>query len=64
MIFSPVLLLVFATTSCGHYVDEPLFFDTFPTNFIWAAATSAHQVLRLNFLKFDKKKLNNIKNVL
>lgn len=28
----------------GIYVDEPLLYDTFPSGFIWAAATSAHQV--------------------
>lgn len=40
-----VLVLV---ASCkwvtGIYVDEPLLYDTFPSDFIWAAATSAHQI--------------------
>ena len=44
MKFVAVLLLVSATTSWALYVDEPLLYDTFPTGFIWAAATSAHQV--------------------
>lgn len=26
------------------YVDEPLLYDTFPPNFVWASATSAHQI--------------------
>lgn len=26
------------------YVDEPLLYDVFPPNFIWASATSAHQI--------------------
>ncbi len=37
-------LLLFIGTVAGIYVDEPLLYDTFPTDFIWAAATSAHQV--------------------
>ena len=31
----------------GLYTDEPLLYSTFPNGFIWAAATSAHQVLLL-----------------
>ena len=27
------------------YTDEPLLYDTFPPGFMWAAATSAYQVL-------------------
>lgn len=26
------------------YVDEPLLYDTFPPDFMWAAATSAYQI--------------------
>lgn len=26
------------------YVDEPLLYDTFPSGFVWASATSAHQI--------------------
>jgi lactase-phlorizin hydrolase len=38
----------------GIYTDEPLLYSTFPNGFIWAAATSAHQVdLPINFLRFD-----------
>lgn len=34
---------VLVSTS-GIYVDEPLIYDYFPDDFMWAAATSAHQV--------------------
>jgi hypothetical protein len=37
-------LLVIAGAAAGVYVDEPLLYDTFPPDFIWAAATSAHQI--------------------
>lgn len=37
-------LLVIVGTVAGIYVDEPLLYDTFPPDFIWAAATSAHQI--------------------
>lgn len=39
-----IVQLLLASTVTAIYVDEPLLYDTFPTNFIWAAATSAHQV--------------------
>lgn len=38
------LLLVVVGSVTGIYVDEPLLYDTFPTDFMWAAATSAHQI--------------------
>lgn len=38
------LLLVVLGTVTGIYVDEPLLYDTFPPDFMWAAATSAHQI--------------------
>ena len=28
----------------GLYADEPLLYDSFPAEFIWATATSAYQV--------------------
>jgi hypothetical protein len=28
----------------GFYTDEPLLYDTFPPDFMWAAATSAYQI--------------------
>jgi lactase-phlorizin hydrolase len=37
-------LLVIAGAAAGVYVDEPLLYDTFSPDFIWAAATSAHQI--------------------
>ena len=37
-------LLLLIGSVAGIYVDEPLLYDTFPADFIWAAATSAHQV--------------------
>lgn len=39
-----IVQLLLASTVAAIYVDEPLLYDTFPNNFIWAAATSAHQV--------------------
>jgi hypothetical protein len=36
-------LAVFALTT-GIYVDEPLIYDNFPSDFMWAAATSAYQI--------------------
>ncbi|XP_046438586.1 beta-glucosidase A-like isoform X1 [Daphnia pulex] len=36
-------LAVFALTT-GIYVDEPLVYDNFPSDFMWAAATSAYQI--------------------
>lgn len=30
--------------SSAIYVDEPLLYDSFPDDFMWAAATSAHQI--------------------
>jgi len=38
------LLLVIVGAVAGIYVDEPLLYDTFPADFMWAAATSAHQI--------------------
>jgi Glycosyl hydrolase family 1 len=37
-------LLLAALQVDGLYTDEPLLYDTFPPNFMWAAATSAHQI--------------------
>ena len=41
------LLLLMCLISLGVgelYVDEPLLYDNFPPDFIWAAATSAYQI--------------------
>jgi len=32
------------TASSKMYADEPLLYDTFPSDFKWAAATSAYQI--------------------
>ena len=43
-----LVLLVLCSESTsfidGIYVDEPLLYDTFPPDFMWAAATSAYQI--------------------
>lgn len=36
--------VLFGASTSALYVDEPLLYDTFPPGFIWAAATSAHQI--------------------
>ena len=36
-------ILIIAMVS-GTYVDEPLLYDTFPPNFIWATATASYQI--------------------
>ena len=28
----------------GYTIEEPIYFDTFPEDFIWGAATAAYQV--------------------
>lgn len=38
------LLVASLVAASGLYVDEPLLYDTFPADFMWAAATSAHQI--------------------
>ncbi len=41
------LILSFVVASdkvSAIFVDEPLLYDTFPPDFIWASATSAHQI--------------------
>nr|CAH0099626.1 unnamed protein product [Daphnia galeata] len=38
------LLLAFFALATGIYVDEPLLYDNFPSDFMWAAATSAYQI--------------------
>ena len=38
------LVLAVSATVAGIYVDEPLLYDTFPPDFMWAAATSAYQI--------------------
>jgi hypothetical protein len=38
-----LLLTIFAIAT-GIYVDEPLLYDNFPSDFMWAAATSAYQI--------------------
>ena len=37
-------LLLAALQVDGLYTDEPLLYDKFPSDFMWAAATSAHQI--------------------
>ncbi|XP_046643168.1 lactase-phlorizin hydrolase-like [Daphnia pulicaria] len=40
-----ILSLVVASDKVSAiFVDEPLLYDTFPPDFIWASATSAHQI--------------------
>ncbi len=36
--------LAVITFAKGIYVDEPLLYDNFPSDFMWAAATSAYQI--------------------
>lgn len=36
--------LFFLAVGSALYVDEPLLYDTFPPGFVWASATSAHQI--------------------
>lgn len=36
--------ILIVTMVSGIYVDEPLLYDTFPTKFIWAAATASYQI--------------------
>lgn len=45
-LFLPALiaLLCGIRPSCSLYVDEPLLYDKFPNDFMWAAATSAYQI--------------------
>ena len=38
------LLFAFFALATGIYVDEPLLYDNFPSDFMWAAATSAYQI--------------------
>lgn len=54
MICFMLALLVISAVSAQHTYDrtdyvneEPLLFDTFPEGFQWGAATSAHQVSRI-----------------
>ncbi len=46
MSITSVSCLILAVTAAvaGIYVDEPLLYDTFPPDFMWAAATSAYQI--------------------
>ena len=44
MAIAGFILVVSLALASGLYVDEPLLYDTFPDDFMWAAATSAHQV--------------------
>lgn len=37
-------MMFYRPTSASTYADEPLLYDTFPTDFKWAAATSAYQI--------------------
>lgn len=39
-----LLLAISSVLVNGIYIDEPLLYDTFPEDFIWAAATSAYQI--------------------
>jgi Glycosyl hydrolase family 1 len=40
-----LLLMCLISLGVGElYVDEPLLYDNFPPDFIWAAATSAYQI--------------------
>ena len=34
----------------GYEIEEELYYDTFPDEFIWGAATAAYQVKKFNFL--------------
>lgn len=44
MTWTSLLLLVLSGLVAGIYVDEPLLYDTFPPDFMWATATSAYQI--------------------
>ena len=46
----------------GYEIEEELYFDTFPDEFIWGAATAAYQVKKfLTFLSFFQGKKNCVK---
>lgn len=44
MNWTSLLLLALSTLAVSIYVDEPLLYDTFPPDFMWATATSAYQI--------------------
>lgn len=39
-----IVLQLFSKINGDLYTDEPLTYGTFPTNFMWAAASSAYQI--------------------
>ena len=38
----------------GYNIEEELYYDTFPDEFIWGAATAAYQVNFLALIRFFK----------